>query len=77
MTVQTPPTTQKFNRGLQELQNNIYWPQLNIVKSTTTSMATTTTFTTTKSTAFRSLRLTFIDQNYVISDNKKGHNNNI
>ena len=66
----TPPThpPQKLNCSLQEPQINIHWPQLNIMWPVTTRKATTAKFTTTttiskKFTAFKSLRITFIDHN--------------
>ena len=62
-----PTTTpQKLNSSLQESQINIYWPQLIMMWPVTSGSAkTTTSTTTTKSTAFRSLRLAFIDHNYI------------
>ena len=59
------PTSPLHHRNSTESQNDIHWPQLNIMWPVTTSRATTTT---TKSTAFRSLNLTFIDQNQIQGD---------
>ena len=67
----TPP--QKLNGSLQEPQINIFWPQLYIMWSVTTSKTTKTTLTTRTRTTISSTTM----RNSTAVYKNKNHNNNI